>query len=129
MRTPKTLKALLLSALVATSALAVTASAAPVYFENDSGASGVVDVYVDGQLVFNDVFAASTMMFPKEISSGSHEVVVTPFYLAPGEADVLRTTINVPADENSSYTLALATTQNDLEQDVLGLSLDEGYAE
>lgn len=42
MHTPKTLKALLLSALVATATTLPTASAAEVYFENDSGASGVV---------------------------------------------------------------------------------------
>lgn len=125
MRTPKTLKALLLSALVAT---AVTASAAPVYFENDSGASGVVDVYVDGQLVFNDVFAGSSMMFPREIAAGPHEVVVTPFYLAPGQADVLHTTIDVPLDAGN-YTLTLGTTQDDLNREVLGLSLSQGQPE
>lgn len=124
MRTPKTLKALLLSALAATATVLPTASAAQVYFENDSGASGVVDVYVDGQLVFDDVFASSTMMFPREITGGQHEVVVTPFYLAPGQGDLLRSAVDVPQDGTSTLTLA-----NDSDTNVLALDLSDGHAD
>ena len=104
-------KALLLTALFATTA-SLHASAAPVYFDNDSGASGVVDVYVDGELVFDDVFADSAMMFPRELARGKHEVVVTPFYLKPGQGDVMKANINV--SEDRTYTLRLAPDKEEL---------------
>lgn len=113
-----TRKALLLTALFATAGL--SASAAPVYFDNDSGASGVVDIYVDGQLVFDDIFADSAMMFPRELAPGRHEVIVTPFYLKPGQGDVMRAGINVGAD--SMYTLRLAP-----DGDALALKLSAGH--
>ncbi|GBF08008.1 hypothetical protein DAERI_210004 [Deinococcus aerius] len=126
MPTPKTLKALLLPALLTAAVTLPAASAAPVYFENGSGASGVVDVYVDGELVFNDVFADSAMMFPRDIAAGPHQVVVTPFSLAPGQADVLDTAVTIPDDGTS--TLTLGPGQDDLGRDVLALSLEGGHA-
>ncbi|SMB78415.1 DUF4397 domain-containing protein [Deinococcus hopiensis] len=117
------LKALMLSALIATTALFTSASATPVYFSNDSGQSGVVDVYVDGQLVFDNVFADDSMMFPRELSAGQHNVVVTPNYLPLGEQDILRTTLTVPEETagNTAYTINLATETDDL--GVEGLTL------
>ncbi|SMB94597.1 hypothetical protein [Deinococcus hopiensis] len=105
-------KALLLTALFAATTAGLPASAAPVYFDNDSGASGVVDVYVDGQLVFDDVFADSAMMFPRELARGKHEVVVTPFYLKLGQGDVMRASVNVSDDR--AYTLRLAPDKEEL---------------
>ncbi|SMB77861.1 hypothetical protein [Deinococcus hopiensis] len=105
------IKAILLSTFVAATTLTTGASATPVYFHNDSGASGVVDVYVNGQLVFDDVFPDNSMMFPKELLAGEHEVVVTPNYLKPGEQDLMRTTLTVPEAgfENYAYTMTFSS--------------------
>ncbi|SMB78399.1 hypothetical protein [Deinococcus hopiensis] len=123
----RTLKALLLSAFIATTALTTSASATPVYFSNDAGASGVVDVYVDGQLVFDDVFADSSMMFPKEITAGKHDVVITPNYLALGEAGILHASITVPETdgEDGAYTVTLTPDTNEL----LTLDLTSGHVD
>jgi len=122
MRNIKTFKALFLSALVSAAALGTDASATQVYFVNGSGTSSVVDVYVDGQLVFDNIFAHSGMMFSRDIAAGEHEIVVTPFSLAPGERDVLTTTVTVPG--SGEYTLALADGEN-----VPTLALSSGHTE
>lgn len=127
MRTFKTVKALLLSTLVSTAILGSSASATPVYFSNDSGASGVVDVYIDGQLVFDDIFADSSMMFPRDVAAGQHQVVVTPFYLAPGQQDVLVSTVDVPA--SGEYTLALTPTTDTYNVPTLTLDLSSGHTD
>lgn len=124
MRTPKTLKALLLSALLATAALGATASAGQAYFSNESGQSGVVDVYVDGQLVFDNVFPNMPMMFPQDLAAGTHQVVVTPFYLTPGQGDVLDTSVIIPDD--GTYTLTLAESEDELSRPVLGIGVSGG---
>ncbi|SMB78377.1 hypothetical protein [Deinococcus hopiensis] len=122
-------KALLLSAFIATTALTTSASASPVYFDNDSGQSGVVDVYVDGKLVFDNVFADSSMMFPTDITAGKHDVVITPNYLALGEADILNTSIDIPETDpdTGAYTVTLTTGTDDLDVPELGLSIDAGH--
>ncbi|ACO47497.1 DUF4397 domain-containing protein [Deinococcus deserti] len=108
MRNLTTLKAFTVSALLTASTLFVNASAAPVFFHNDAGASGIVDIYVDGTLVFDDIAPDNAMMFPQELASGRHEVIVTPYNRAPGVQDVLRTTIEI--EHASSYHLTLGNT-------------------
>ncbi|MFD1734405.1 hypothetical protein ACFSC4_28785 [Deinococcus malanensis] len=64
-----------------------------------------MDVYVDGTLVFDDIAPDNAMMFPKELSAGQHDVIVTPYNQAPGVQDVLRTTLEV--EHAREYTLTL----------------------
>ncbi|WP_051935678.1 DUF4397 domain-containing protein [Deinococcus sp. YIM 77859] len=118
----KNLPALLLSALFA--ATLPTASAAEVYFENSSQLGELVDVYVDGRLVFDDVFPSSFPLFPQNVTRGLHEVVITPSALAPGQQDVLRSTVNVA--EDGTYTLALLDDEDTQGLPALQLALTPG---
>ena len=124
MRIPKFLKPLLLAATLAIPAALSSASAASVYFENDSGQSGRVDVYVDGQLVFDNVFPATNMMFPRDIASGTHQIVVTPSNEAVGQQDVLRETVNIGND--GTYTLSLGQDQTAEGYGTVALDLSAG---
>ncbi|GAA5534190.1 DUF4397 domain-containing protein [Deinococcus aluminii] len=124
MRTPKTLKALLLSTLFVTATLAATASAAQVYFENGTvGVTQPVDVYVDGNLMFADVATDSLTLSPQQLAAGQHQVVVTPAGLAPGQQDLVSQTINLASD--STYTLTFGEAQDGtgFSQPSLGLSI------
>ncbi len=106
------LKSLLVT-LTATAAvtLAATASAAPIdearlYFTSGTGAAGLVDVYVDGQLVFDDIFSGGPTMFAQILSAGEHTVTVTPHDAALGQRDLTTNTITVAGGR--TYTLNLA---------------------
>lgn len=124
MRTPKFLKSLLLSTLLTAAVVTPAASATPAYFSNQSGQSGVVDVYVDGRLVFDNVFPNSVMMFPRDLTSGTHQVVVTPFFLSPGEQDILHTAVTIA--ENGTYTLLLGEVEDELGRSSLNISVYSG---
>lgn len=124
MRSPKFLKPLLLSALLTAAVASPAASATHAYFSNQSGQSGVVDVYVDGQLVFDNVFPNAVMMFPRELASGTHQVVVTPFFLSPGEQDILHTAVTIA--EDGTYTLLLGEVEDELGRASLGISVHSG---
>lgn len=130
MRTPKTLKALLLSTLIAATTLGASASASQLYFENnDSGAVQMVDVYVDGTLVFDDVYAGSFRMSPTEVASGLREVVVTPGNVAPGGQDLLRTTVNIDGNGTSTLALNWATGDSNVREYSLDLASGLGIEE
>lgn len=102
------------------------AQSAQLYFSNASGPAGVVNVYVDGQKLFSNVFAADATTFPVTLTPGEHTVVVTPNYLEPGVKDLLSQTINVPA-AGGTYTLALADSTDDATNlSGYSLSLDNG---
>ncbi|SMB79743.1 hypothetical protein [Deinococcus hopiensis] len=122
----RNIKTLLTAALFATT-LGARAFAAPVYFENDAGASGVVDVYVDGRLAFNDVFADSDMLFPRELTAGAHQITVTPFYLAPGQGDLLSTTVEVT--DEGPQTLTFAASTDEFDAPTLALWVSEDHEE
>lgn len=124
MRFPKFLKSLLLSTLLTAAVATPAASATPAYFSNQSGQSGVVDVYVDGQLVFDNVFPSTVMMFPRDLASGTHQVVVTPFFLSPGEQDILHTAVTIA--EDGTYTLLLGEVEDDLGRVSLDISVYSG---
>ncbi len=102
------------------------ANGTQVYFSNESSPASVVNVYVDGQKLFSNVFSADATTFPVTLAPGEHTVVVTPNYLDPGVKDIVSQTINVPA-AGGTYTLALGDTTNDA-ADLNGysLSLDSG---
>lgn len=127
MRSPKFLKPLLLSALLTAAVASPAASATHAYFSNQSGQSGVVDVYVDGKLVFDNVFPNFVMMFPRELAAGTHQVVVTPFALTPGEGDILQTTVTIP--EDGTHTLLLGETQDELGVSSLNVAVYSGNAQ
>ncbi|WP_052351591.1 DUF4397 domain-containing protein [Deinococcus pimensis] len=121
----------LLAALTATAAVsfAATASAAPLdqaqlYFASDTGAAGLVDVYVDGQLVFDDIFSGSPTMFAQTLTSGEHTIVITPADAALGQRDLLSDTINVAS--GMTYTLNLAQDNGSSASGDLYVSLDAG---
>ncbi|WP_045234792.1 DUF4397 domain-containing protein [Deinococcus pimensis] len=102
-----------LKALAAALALtsAVTANAAPqdearVHFLNHTGAAGVVDVYVDGQLLFDDMFSGAPSMFARTLTAGEHTVVVTPHDAPLGQRDLARGTVDVT--NGMAYTLSVA---------------------
>ena len=102
------------------------ANSTQVYFSNDSGPASVVNVYVDGQKLFSNVFAADATSFPVALTPGAHTVVVTPNYLAPGVKDIVSQTVNVPA-AGGTYTLALADSTDDASNlSGYSLSLDSG---
>ena len=97
-------KALLFSLLCAASL--PSAQAAKVYFLNASGPSGLVDVYVDGVLVFDNMFPEFHMMFPRTIGAGTHALVVTSYNVAPGPQNLLSTSMAFAQD--GRYTLRFA---------------------
>ncbi|WP_027483419.1 DUF4397 domain-containing protein [Deinococcus pimensis] len=120
----------LLATLTATAAvtLAVTASAAPldsaqVYFSSNTGAAGLVDVYVDGQLVFDNMFSGAPTMFAQGLSAGEHTVVVTPADAALGRRDLASSTIEVAG--GGTYTLNFADDNSDA-TNTLYVELDAG---
>lgn len=118
MRTPKTLKALLLSALGA------SASATAVYFQNVEGtdATQTVDVYVDGRLLFQGAAPGSFTLAASEVSGGEHQVEVTPTGQAPGPQDLMNTTVTLP--QNGTYTLNYgeSTGSTGVDEPTLGLT-------
>lgn len=104
MRTSLLPKALLLAALLAP-ALA-PAQAARVYFLNDHSQSGLVDVYVNGVLLFDNMFPAFPTMFGHDLAPGTHTFVVTAYNVAPGPANLLETKLEVA--RWGDYTLKLS---------------------
>ncbi|MFB9991924.1 hypothetical protein ACFFLM_08100 [Deinococcus oregonensis] len=78
-----------------TSALAQSTAPTQVFFQNIYNTPQPVDVYIDGALVFNDVFSGTSVMYPRAVSPGARTVVVTPWYLPLGQGDLLRTTLTV----------------------------------
>ncbi len=111
MRHLKKMLAVLSTAAVS---FAVTANAAPlteapaaqVYFASGTGVAGLVDVYVDGQRVFDHVFSGSPTMFAQGLSAGEHTVTVTPADAALGQRDLASDTIDVAS--GGTYTLNFA---------------------
>lgn len=101
---------------------------ASVYFENSAALPTPVNVYVDGQLVFSGVFPDSVTSFPRDVATGDRQVVITPAYAAPGQSDLLSTTVNIPS--SGVYTLALDTDVNDANA-ITGYSVavQSGYQE
>ena len=97
-----------------TTAAFAAAPSAQVYFENDLNESGAVNVYVDGQQVFTGSFSNSTSDFAQNIAPGTHQVVVTPSYAAPGQQDLASGSIDVAP--GGVYTLDLG-----LNTDALGV--------
>ncbi|WP_051087011.1 hypothetical protein, partial [Deinococcus apachensis] len=102
MRTPQTLKTLLLAALSA-AALGSPVSASSVYVNNRHGPSGAINAYCDGVLITSNVLPQMFMMFPIEVSPGPHVFVVTPSNMALGQGDLARASVNV--EPNVTYTL------------------------
>ncbi|MBB6100139.1 hypothetical protein HNR42_003605 [Deinobacterium chartae] len=98
-------------------------AAAEVYFTSGTGSVGVVNVYIDGRLAFENIFPSDASRFSVALAPGSHEVVVTPNYRALGNGDLYRTTITVPS--SGSYTLRLDNATNADSADI-GLVLDLG---
>lgn len=130
----KTVKTLLAAALLsipvtlsAASAQEMSAPMAQLYIANMSDVPSPVDIYVDGQLFASNVFSGDTSMFAKDISVGTHTVVVTPNYAAPGVADILNTTITVPAG-GSTLTLNNTTDTSGGVSNQTGFELDFGSA-
>lgn len=119
MPTPLSPKALLFSALCAASL--TSAQAAKVYFLNASGPSGLIDVYMNGVLVFDNIFPEFPMMFPREIAPGTHALVVTPYNVAPGPQNLLATSMEFAQD--GFYTLRFAEGKTDFDVPVLKLTL------
>ncbi|MBI0446372.1 DUF4397 domain-containing protein [Deinococcus sp. DB0503] len=121
----KSMKALLLAALFTTATLGGSASAAQVYFQNTATAvTPPVDVYVDGTLLFADVAADTLALSPQELSSGVHQVVVTPAGVAPGQQDLLRQTLTLTS--NNAVTLTFGTEQASPDHSRLSLALTTG---
>lgn len=120
MRTPLLPKALLLAALCAP-ALA-PAQAARVYFLNDHGQSGLVDVYLNGVLLFDNMFPAFPTMFGHDLPPGKHTFVVTAYNVPPGPANLLETELEVA--RWGDYTLKLSG-DTDLNAPALALTLSQ----
>lgn len=120
----KSMKALLLAALFTTSTLGGSAFAAQVYFQNTTAITQPVDVYVDGTLLFAGVPADTLALSPQELSSGVHQVVVTPAGVAPGQQDLLRQTLTLTS--NNAVTLTLGTEQASPDHSRLSLALTTG---
>ncbi|ABF44271.1 DUF4397 domain-containing protein [Deinococcus geothermalis] len=120
----KSMKALLLAALFTTATLGGSASAAQVYFQNTTAITQPVDVYVDGTLLFAGVPADTLALSPQELSSGVHQVVVTPAGVAPGQQDLLRQTLTLTS--NNAVTLTFGTEQASPDHSRLSLALTTG---
>ncbi|MPY66215.1 DUF4397 domain-containing protein [Deinococcus sp. SDU3-2] len=103
MRTPLS-KALLLAALLAPAV--APAQAARVYFLNDHAQSGLVDVYVNGRLLFDNMFPAFPTMFGHDLAPGKHTFVVTASNVPPGPANLLETELDIA--QWGEYTLKLS---------------------
>lgn len=97
---------------------------AQVYFVNESGPSGLVDVFVDGQPVFEDMFAFSPSMFARPVAAGAHQVVITPAGQTPAQHTLLRKTVELNA--GATYTFRLAQGSDDFNTPVLSLDVGTG---
>ena len=120
------------TAVTAAIGLALVAPLAAAAQEGDTATLSVlhgvpdltVDVYVDGQLVFDHMFPNTPMIFPKDIAGGTHQVVVTPSGEAAGGQDVLRETVNIGS--GGTFTLSLNHDQNAEGYDTLALDMSAG---
>ncbi|MCP2012975.1 hypothetical protein L1280_000103 [Deinococcus sp. HSC-46F16] len=120
MRTSLLPKALLLAALCAPALAPV--QAARVYFLNDHGQSGLVDVYLNGVLLFDNMFPAFPTMFGHDLPSGKHTFVVTAYNVVPGPANLLETELEVA--QWGDFTLRLSG-DTDLNFPTLSLALSQ----
>jgi len=66
-----------LPGLLGVSVAGATPAKAKVMIVNAAGPAGLVDVYVNGQLVTARLFPGADSFFPRELAAGNFEVVVT----------------------------------------------------
>ncbi len=108
--------------VLSTAALTVSAASAAstqVFFENEANEFGLVDVYIDGRLVFDDMFLGSPNLVATGVEGGTHTVVVTPYNVALGAHDLLSADLDFTAG-----TYVLSVGGDPLEG--YALSLNEG---
>lgn len=111
-----------MAATLLIAALCAQASASWVYFHNDSGASGMVDVYVDGRPVFTNIPPDNFMMFPRAIEAGQHEIVVTRHGQAPGLNELAHKMMEV--QYANAYTLKLGMNNGPSDPTNVAVSMD-----
>ncbi|GGK34503.1 hypothetical protein GCM10008955_30650 [Deinococcus malanensis] len=121
MQNRKSMKATMIASLFV-AALSAPASASWVYFHNDSGASGPVDVWVNGVLMFTNIPPDNHMMFPKTMPAGMHEVVVTPHKVASSVKTLARKTVEVQYAD--AYTLKLGMNDGTFNPTNVAINLD-----
>ncbi|WP_049760427.1 hypothetical protein [Deinococcus deserti] len=122
MQNRKSLKATLIATLFVASLSPQGSATSHLFFHNDSGASGMVDVYVNGNLLYSEISPDNHMVFPKTVEAGTHEFVVTRHKVAPGVKDLARKMLEVQyADQ---YTLKLGMKDDTLDPTEVTVSLD-----
>lgn len=89
--------AFLSSVITTATAQTYPATASQVYFSQNSGPAGMIDVYMNGRLMAANVFPGTISFFPMELAPGTYTFVVTRHGAPVGTANLISKDMTVAA--------------------------------